>query len=51
MAALSKAAAHELYMEEYNRLDQDLKQIQLELSDSVALNDELTKVIMQKVMS
>ena len=45
----SKEKANEAYLEEYNKLDQELKQLQLELGDSVAINDELTKVIVQKV--
>lgn len=47
----SKALANEAYLEEYNRLELELKQLQHELSDSVVLNDELTKVIAQKVIS
>jgi hypothetical protein len=45
----AKALANEAYLEEYNRLELELKQLQHELSDSVVLNDELTKVISQKV--
>lgn len=44
-----KALANELYLEEFNRLDTELKQLQHELTDTVELNDELTKVIAQKV--
>jgi hypothetical protein len=48
-AMAAKALANEAYLEEYNRLELELKQLQHELSDSVVLNDELTKVISQKV--
>lgn len=45
----SKAQSNEAYLEEYNKLDMELKQLQHELADTSGLNDELTKVIMQKV--
>ena len=47
---MSKAQAQEAYLEEHNRLEVELKQLQHELSDTVELNDELTKVIAQKVI-
>lgn len=47
--AAQKALANEAYLEEYNRLDLELKQLQHELADTVRVNDDLTKQIAQKV--
>jgi hypothetical protein len=44
-----KALANEVYLEEYNKLEVELRHLQKELEDTVSLNDDLTKVIAQKV--
>mmetsp|Transcript_11175 Transcript_11175/g.18305 ORF Transcript_11175/g.18305 Transcript_11175/m.18305 type:complete len:1128 (+) Transcript_11175:120-3503(+) len=45
MASKGKDDSH---MEEYNTLDQECKQLQHDLTDTVNLNDELSKVIVSK---
>lgn len=39
---------HEALLEELNRVDRELKELQRELSDTQNQNDELTKQIEQK---
>jgi hypothetical protein len=49
MATKGKALGGDAYLEEVSKLDQEIRQVQHDLTDAVNLNDELSKVIIIKV--
>jgi hypothetical protein len=47
--ARKRGVAFEIYVEELSKVEQEMRQIQHELSDAQKLNDDLTKNIDRKV--